>query len=92
MRPDSQLRGSEKKATEAELNHMLDVLQTAEALQAKLAAMPEHLRVPLAKHCVNLHGIIHPGEDSTAPAIDASIAKAELVAALSAHEKAETCI
>jgi len=88
-RSDSRKRGSEvpKKATEAELNHMLDVLQTAEALQAKLAAMPEHLRRPLAKHCANLHGIIHTEQTKTMSAADTSTMKADIVAALSIHEK-----
>lgn len=54
-----------KDVAEAELSHMLDVLQTAEALQAKLAAMPEHLRVPLSKHCADLHAIIREEQVQT---------------------------
>jgi hypothetical protein len=86
---DSRKRGAEvpKKATEAELNNMLDVLQTAEALQAKLAAMPDRLRVPLAKHCATLHGMFQLDQAKTMLAADASNMKAELEAALSAHRQ-----
>merc|ERR1712032_50091 len=41
-------------ATNDELASVRDVLKIAEALQAKLAAMPERLRLPLAQHCENL--------------------------------------
>mmetsp|Transcript_142821 Transcript_142821/g.252102 ORF Transcript_142821/g.252102 Transcript_142821/m.252102 type:complete len:837 (+) Transcript_142821:46-2556(+) len=45
----AQSPGLPQGATEEELTHMLDVLRTAEVLQAKLAAMPDHLRLPLAR-------------------------------------------
>lgn len=44
--------------TEAELKEALDVLQMAEALQAKLAAMPTKLREPLLRRCSALQGLL----------------------------------
>merc|ERR1712012_59901 len=38
-------------ATEDELARAADALQSAEALQAKLAAMPDHLRAPILQQC-----------------------------------------
>lgn len=47
---------------------MFDVLQSAEALQAKLAAMPAHVREELARQHVGLRGLLPP---SSRPSPDA---------------------
>lgn len=47
-----------EEMTEEELTFACEVLQGAEALQAKLAAMPEHLREQLARQHSGLRGLI----------------------------------
>lgn len=45
-------------ATEDELTRAFDALQSAEALQAKLANMPEHLRASIFRQCPGLQGLV----------------------------------
>lgn len=58
--PEGSMQGMAWPAgtTEAELKEALDVLQMAEALQAKLAAMPTKLREPLLRRCSALQGLL----------------------------------
>jgi len=44
--------------TESELREALEAIQTAEALKAKLAALPERLRRPLAQRCGGLRDLL----------------------------------
>jgi len=45
-------------ATEEELTRASDALQSAEALQAQLAGMPEHLRASVFRQCPGLQGLL----------------------------------
>lgn len=60
--PGPQGSGSRRDAAPAaaqdEVACALEALQAAEALQAKLSAMPAHLREPVMRHCEALRGLL----------------------------------
>merc|ERR1711972_588572 len=45
-------------ASKEDLAIAMDTLQSVEALQAKLEAMPEHLRAPILRQCSGLKGLL----------------------------------
>jgi len=51
-------------ASEEEMTRV--ALQSAEELQAALAALPEHLRGPVARQCIGLRGLLD-GKEAQAP-------------------------
>jgi len=50
-------------ATEEELTCAFDALESAEALQAKLNAMPAHVRAPILQRCPGLRGLLVGGSE-----------------------------